>query len=66
MGELVLFRPRAAPRRRAGAETSSAEILFFTGVRITRVEPVVEPPKTRGRRRPPRGDALNKRRDRTI
>jgi hypothetical protein len=63
MGELVLFRPRAAPRRRAGAEASSAEILFFTGVRIMRV---VEPPKTRGRRRPPRGDALNKRRDRTI
>jgi hypothetical protein len=66
MGELVLFRPRAEPRHRANTATSGAEILFFTGVRIVHAEPASEPPKTPGRRGPPRGETPRKRRDRSV
>jgi hypothetical protein len=50
MGELVLFRPRDGACRRLEAEACGAEILFFTGVRIVRLEDVPEPPKIRRRR----------------
>ncbi|HEY5226622.1 MAG TPA: hypothetical protein VIJ06_07515 [Methylovirgula sp.] len=66
MGDLVLFRPSAEPRHRADAVTSSAEILFFTGVRIVHAEPASEPPETPGRRGPPRGETPRKRRNRSI
>jgi hypothetical protein len=64
MGELVLFRQRAEPRRRAQAETCGADILFFTGVRVVYDEPIPEPPKKRGPRETARGDTVRKPRDR--
>ncbi len=65
MGELVLFRSRADEPRRSGTEGAGAEILFFTGVRIVRIEETEAPPKTRRRRAAPRSDPPRKRRDRT-
>lgn len=63
MGELVYFRPKPDTGRKVNADGASAEILFFTGVRIVRVEDA-EPPKLR-RRRSTRSDAPRKRRNRT-
>ncbi len=65
MGELVLFRPRTNEIRRSAAAGVSAEILFFTGVRIVRMEETEAPPKARRRRAPPRREPPRKRRDRT-
>ncbi len=65
MGELVNFRPRTdIIRRRVGVGELGAEILFFTGVRIIRVEEADAVSK--GDRRPavPRGESARKRRNR--
>lgn len=51
MGELVAFKPRElAPRDRESRPdpgSASAEILFFTGVRVGRFEDYSEPPKSK-------------------
>ncbi len=52
MGELVAFRPRGCSSRSllacsVGAIGESAEILFFTGVRVGRFEDYSEPPKSK-------------------
>jgi len=65
MGELVLFRQRAEPRRRIQMEASGAEILFFTGVRVVYGEPEAEPAKTRSRRGAARGETMRKPRARS-
>lgn len=65
MGELVLFRQRAEPRRRIPMDASGAEILFFTGVRVVYAEPDSEPPKTCDRRGAPRGETVRKPRARS-
>jgi len=36
MGELILFRPAARPRKASAERSEAAEILFFTGVRYQR------------------------------
>ena len=64
MGELVLFRQRAEPRRRIPMDASGAEILFFTGVRVVYAEPDLEPPNKRSRRGALRGATVRKPRDR--
>lgn len=45
MGELVAFKPRAESSRSTVTTGMSAEILFFTGVRIVRFETAGEMPK---------------------
>jgi hypothetical protein len=50
MGELVVFRPQSRgqqSRLRAADNGESAEIVFFTGVRVGRFEDYVEQPKRR-------------------
>ena len=37
MGELILFRPAAGPRKDSAERAESAKILFFTGVRYQRM-----------------------------
>jgi hypothetical protein len=64
MGELVLFRQRAEPRRRIPIDASGAEILFFTGVRVVYGDPESEPPKTRSRRAAAGDETMRKPRDR--
>ncbi len=66
MGELVMFRPKVDQSRPMAAVGVSAEILFFTGVRIVRVEAAEMPPKAGCRRPGARSDGLRKRRDRTT
>jgi hypothetical protein len=36
MGELILFRPAARPRKASAEHSEAAQILFFTGVRYQR------------------------------
>jgi hypothetical protein len=36
MGELILFRPAAGPRKESAERGDAAQILFFTGVRYQR------------------------------
>ncbi|QXX73500.1 hypothetical protein MHY1_00296 [Methylovirgula sp. HY1] len=64
MGELMDFRPRTNVVRRIGAGEASAEILFFTGVRIMRVEESDPVSKGKRRRAAPRSDPPRKRRSR--
>lgn len=65
MGELVVFRPQKANEIRRQADAgASAEILFFMGVRILRIEKPEEPPKPKGRRRPQPSEPSRKRGDR--
>lgn len=45
MGELVVFKPRAEPSRSAVTTGMTAEILFFTGVRVVRFETTSEMPQ---------------------
>jgi hypothetical protein len=43
MGELILFRPAAGPRKESAERGDAAQILFFTGVRYQRApEPGAE------------------------
>ena len=64
MGELVNFRPRTDIARRIGVGDAGAEILFFTGVRIIRVEEADAVSKGGRQRDVPRGDPPRKRRNR--
>ena len=66
MGELVMFRPKVIQSRPTAAGGLSAEILFFTGVQIVRVEAVEITPKPGRRRSGVRSDSLRKRRDRAT
>jgi hypothetical protein len=65
MGELVVFKSKLDESRPIVAVGASAEILFFTGVRIVRVEATEVPPKDRPRRPGSRSDGLRKRRERS-
>jgi hypothetical protein len=61
MGELVVFKPKAESSHSAVTTGMSAEILFFTGVRIVRLETAGETPQGDPRRPTP---SLRKRRRR--
>jgi len=45
MGELVVFKPRAESSRSTETTGMSAEILFFTGVRVVRFKTTGEMPQ---------------------
>lgn len=61
MGELVDFRPRTDAVRCADASRASADILFFTGVRIIRIEALEEASKGGRRQAGPRSGPSRKR-----
>lgn len=64
MGEVVLFRPKPAVGRPVEAIGGSAEILFFMGVRIVRIETEDAPARQSRRRSQQNGDPPRKRRER--
>lgn len=64
MGELVPFRPKAKPSR-PPESGDGAEILFFTGVQIVRMEDPAPAPKASPKRTPAQSEKPRKRRGRT-